>query len=175
MKKLIVFIMAVMMTACVNKYGAGGNNAIQFVKEQYPEVAQNAESIEVTGVDSVLCDIGLIFGVSIVYKALEQYHNGEITIQEARAVRDSVMHDGADVENTWKFGSIVTDSLKHLKKYDGQWRKAYTITATMKSKTTRTFRILMENDDITPRCTDKEFSRQLYDLCRQTNIEILPD
>lgn len=164
-----------MLTACINKYGAGGNNAIQFVKEQFPEVAQNAESIEVTGVDSVLCDIGLIFGVNSIYNALDQYHNGEITIQEARAVRDSVIHDGVDVEDSWRFGSIVTDSLRNLKKYDGQWRLAYTITATMKSKTTKTFRILMDNDNITPRCTEKEFSQKLYDLYRKTDIEILPD
>ena len=149
------------------KYGLGGRNAVQFVKEQASVAAQNAESIEVTGEDSLLCDIGLMFGVNDVYKALKKYNNGEISLKEARAVRDSVMHDGADVEDTWKFGSIVTDSLRHLSRYEGQWRKVYTVTIKMKSQTTDEVRVLMEEDGITPRYTDKQFSARLYELFNQ--------
>ena len=129
MRKVLYSLITLALVACNNtspKYGQGGRNAVQFVKEQAPEVAQNTESIEVTGEDSLLCEIGLTFGVNDVYKALEKYNNGEISLKEARAVRDSVMHDGADVEDTWKFGSIVTDSLRQLSRYEGQWRKVYT-------------------------------------------------
>ena len=170
MRKVLYYLMTLALVACDNtssQYGQGGRNAAQFVKEQAPEVAQNAESIEVTGEDSLLCDMGLMFGINDVYKALEKYNNGEISLKEARAVRDSVMHDGADVEDTWKYGSIVTDSLKRLSKYEGQWRKVYTITIKMKSQTTNEVRVLMDEDGTTPRYTDKQFSARLYELCNQ--------
>ena len=117
MRKVSFYLLTLALVACnstSSKYGLGGKNAVQFIKEQASGAAQNTESIEVTGEDSLLCDIGLMFGVNDVYKALKKYNNGEISLKEARAVRDSVMHDGADVEDTWKFGSIVTDSLRHL-------------------------------------------------------------
>ena len=170
MKKLMLLPLALVLMACSStppKFGQGGRNASQFVREQLPEIAQNAESIEVTGEDSLLCDIGLTFGINDVYKALERYNNGEITLKEARAVRDSVMHDGADVENTWRYGSIVTDSLKQLTRYEGQWRKVYTVTVKMKSQTLEEVRVMMDNDGTTPRYTDKQFSDRLNELCRQ--------
>ena len=76
MRKVLYYLMTLALVACDNtssQYGQGGRNAAQFVKEQAPEVAQNAESIEVTGEDSLLCDIGLMFGINDVYKALEKY------------------------------------------------------------------------------------------------------
>lgn len=170
MRKVLYSLITLALVACNNtspKYGQGGRNAVQFVKEQAPEVAQNTESIEVTGEDSLLCEIGLTFGVNDVYKALEKYNNGEISLKEARAVRDSVMHDGADVEDTWKFGSIVTDSLRQLSRYEGQWRKVYTVTIKMKSQTSDEVRVLMDEDGTTPRYTDKQFSARLYELCNQ--------
>ena len=170
MRKVLYYLLTLALVACNNtssKYGQGGRNAVQFVKEQAPEVAQNAESIEVTDEDSLLCDIGLMFGVNDVYKALEKYNNGELSLKEARAVRDSVMHDGADVEDTWKFSSIVTDSLRQLSRYEGQWRKVYTVTIKMKSQTTNEVRVLMDEDGTTPRYTDKQFSARLYELCSQ--------
>ena len=170
MRKVLYSLITLALVACNNtspKYGQGGRNAVQFVKEQAPEVAQNTESIEVTGEDSLLCEIGLTFGVNDVYKALEKYNNGEISLKEARAVIDSVMHDGADVEDTWKFGSIVTDSLRQLSRYEGQWRKVYTVTIKMKSQTSDEVRVLMDEDGTTPRYTDKQFSARLYELCNQ--------
>lgn len=170
MREVLYSLITLALVACNNtspKYGQGGRNAVQFVKEQAPEVAQNTESIEVTGEDSLLCEIGLTFGVNDVYKALEKYNNGEISLKEARAVRDSVMHDGADVEDTWKFGSIVTDSLRQLSRYEGQWRKVYTVTIKMKSQTSDEVRVLMDEDGTTPRYTDKQFSARLYELCNQ--------
>ena len=53
-----------------SKYGLGGKNAVQFIKEQASGAAQNTESIEVTGEDSLLCDIGLMFGVNDVFDIL---------------------------------------------------------------------------------------------------------
>ena len=170
MIKVSFYLLTLALVACnstSSKYGLGGKNAVQFIKEQASGAAQNTESIEVTGEDSLLCDIGLMFGVNDVYKALKKYNNGEISLKEARAVRDSVMHDGADVEDTWKFGSIVTDSLRHLSRYEGQWRKVYTVTIKMKSQTTDEVRVLMEEDGITPRYTDKQFSARLYELFNQ--------
>ena len=175
MKKITLLLLTLALVACnstSSKFGQSGNNAVQFVKEQLPEFAQNAESIEVIGEDSLLCDIGLMFGINDVYKALEKYNNGEITLKEARAVRDSVLHDGTDVENTWRYGSIVTDSLKQLTKYEGQWRKVYTVTINMKSQTTKEVRVMMDNDGTTPRYTDEQFSDRLYELCKQININI---
>ena len=170
MRKVMYFFLALALVACKNtslKYGQGGQNAIQFIKEQVPEIAQNAESIEVTSEDFLLSDIGLQFGINEVHKAFERYNNGEISLKEARSVRDSVMNGGADIEDTWNYGSVVTDSLKQLPKYKGQWRKVYTITIKMKSQTTDVIRVLMDNDGITPRYTDKQFSRRLYELCNQ--------
>ena len=170
MRKVLYYLLTLALVACnstSSKYGQGGRNVVQFVKEQAPEVAQNAESIEVTDEDSLLCDIGLMFGVNDVYKALEKYNNGELSLKEVRAVRDSVMHDGADVEDTWKYGSVVTDSLRQLSKYEGQWRKVYIVTIKMKSQTTNEVRVLMDEDGTTPRYTDKQFSARLYELCNQ--------
>ena len=49
MREVLYSLITLALVACNNtspKYGQGGRNAVQFVKEQAPEVAQNTESIE---------------------------------------------------------------------------------------------------------------------------------
>ena len=58
---------------------------------------------------------------------------------------------------------MVNDSLHQQPKYDYQWRKVYKVQVTMKSGDTKTPRVLMDQDGITPRCLEKEFEKTLQE------------
>lgn len=61
------------------------------------------------------------------------------------------------VENSWKYGTPKT----YGNKFDGQWRKVYTVRVTMKSGVTKEPRVLMDQDGITPRMIEREFEKKL--------------
>jgi len=58
--------------------------------------------------------------------------------------------------------------LKNLKKYDGQWRKVYTIRVTMKSGITKEPRVMMDKDGLTPRIMEKDIEKILDDFSKKT-------
>ena len=162
MKNCILIVILLVLTGCNQtqmKYGQGGKNACQYVKEQVPGLRDDIQDIEVIAEDSLLCDLGMTFGDLTLSKQGAAFLKGEISKEELRAIIDSVAIAATDVEYSWRFSNVVNDSLKQLSKYDGMWRKVYTIKVTMKSGTTKEPRVLMDTDGKTPRMMERDMEK----------------
>lgn len=166
MKKYLAVAILIVLTGCNQtqmKYGQGGKNACLFVKEQVPELREDISSVEVIGEDSMICDIGLMFGFNRVHEAEMMYYDSKITRSELDQVLDSMNLELTFVENSWKYGTPET----YGNKFDGQWRKVYTVRVTMKSGVTKEPRVLMEQDGITPRMIEREFEKKLQNYASE--------
>lgn len=148
------------------KYGQGGQNACQFVKEQVPGIRDDIANVEVIEQDSLLGDIGIIFAKTELAKKSNLFLAKEITKDEFEAFVDSITHNATDIAFSWQFGIVVNDSLKQLEKYKYQWRKVYKIRVTMKSGITKEPRVLMDDDGITPRMLETDMEKTLNDFTK---------
>ena len=91
------------------------------------------------------------------------YYNGKITRSALDQVLDSMNLELTFVENSWKYGTPET----YGNKFDGQWRKVYTVRVTMKSGVTKEPRVLMDQDGITPRMIEREFEKKLQNYASE--------
>lgn len=162
MKNCILIVILLVLTGCNQtqmKYGQGGKNACQYVKEQVPGLRDDIQDIEVIAEDSLLCDLGMTFGDLTLSKQGAAFLKGEISKEELRVTIDSVAKAATDVEYSWRFSNVVNDSLRQLSKYEGMWRKVYTIKVTMKSGMTKEPRVLMDTDGKTPRMMERDMEK----------------
>lgn len=170
-KKVFIGLVGLMgLMSCVDggmKYGKGGENAIQFVKEQVPGLRDDIASVEVIEEDSLLSDIALVYDAVSFAKAGADFWQGTISREEYRKIIDKREHLLNDIEYSWRFPLVVNDSLKKLGKFDGMWRKVYKVLVTMKSGDTKNPRVLMDGDGITPRMMERNFERQLEEYRRE--------
>ena len=162
MKRIMIIVIAVsfIFVGCNNdrtRYGQGGENAIQFVKEQVPELSNDINKIEVIGEDSLLTDLGLTFASNRAASIKAAYYEGRVSYDEMERVLDSCKAELMVVEQSWKYGTVS----KKNKKYEYQWRKVYTIRVTMKSGVTKEPRVLMDQDGVTPRKLESDFMLDL--------------
>lgn len=165
MKKMFLFI-AVLFVSCnaeQSKYGQGGHNACQFVKEQVPQLRDDIQSVKVIEEDSLLTDMILAFDQVRFAKAGLDFLDGNLSRDNYQKIVNEEALILYDIKSSWAYPMVVNDSLKKLSKYDDCWRKVYTICVTMKSGTTKEPRVLMENDGITPRALEMDFIRSLDD------------
>lgn len=161
MKKIVLICLAALVAvACTKneswKYGQGGVNACQFVKERVPELREDIESVEVIGEDSLLTDAYLSSGDMALYKAETAYYEGKLTRSQLDSIINDVSQELDDLESSWMFGNVVNDSLHKLEKYEYRWRKVYTVRVTMKSGVIKEPRVMMDNNGITPYCMEKD-------------------
>ena len=164
MKKFYVISLLMVMVACSQtkmRYGQGGENACQYVKEQVPGLREDIQSVEVISEDSLLCDIGISFGDIALSKQGAAFLKGEIGKDELSATIDSIAKAATDIEYSWRFSNVVNDSLRQLSKYDGMWRKVYTVKVTMKSGTIKEPRVLMDTDGKTPRMMECDMEKAI--------------
>lgn len=143
------------------KYGEGGRNACQFVKEQVPGLRDDIKNVEVIAEDSLLSDMMLAFGQPEFAKAGTDFWEGTISRDDYARIIDSTTLVLQDVANSWQYSNVVNDSLRRLKKYEDEWRKVYTVRVTMKSGVTRDARVLMDRDGRTPRTLENDFMKKL--------------
>ena len=175
--KTIFYLAAValLMAACQPK-DVGAEHAVEFVREQVPEMAQSIESIEVTGVDTLLGLMPLIYSqVEVPRKNVEFWEN-KITAQQYRAFIDSMVNVANDIDWSWRYGSVVNDSLRKLEKYQHCWRRVYNVCVTMKSGVVKTPRVLMDKDGITPFMLEREVGKEIQKFTNdliQGNDDIL--
>lgn len=170
MKKVLLLIALMVTISSCNtdqmKYGQGGKNACQYVKEQVPQLRDDIQSIEVIEEDSLLTDRILAFDQVKFARAGADFWEGSLSREEYQKIIDEASLTLYDIRSSWVTPLAVNDSLKKLSKYDDCWRKVYTIRITMKSGTTKEPRVLMENDGITPRALEMDFIRSLDDYDR---------
>ena len=163
MKKVLsIAIMLTMLISCQQSpFGQGGKNAEQFVKEKTVLISDNIANIEVIKEDSLLSDILLAFDSRILIKAGSDFLQGNISGDDYMKIINDRTLLLKDIQDCWQFPLVVNDSLRKLKKYEGIWRKAYTVKVTMKSGVTKKPRVLMDHDGITPYMIEKDFIKQL--------------
>lgn len=169
MKKVLsITIMLLMLVSCnQSKFGKGGENAEQFIREKAVLVREDIATIETIREDSVLSNIGIGFEVNRLLKAGTNYLQGNITRDDYTQTINEATLLMKDIQDCWENPEVVGDSLRRIGKYDGMWRKAYTVDITMKSSVTTTHIVIMDRDGITPSITDKDFSKILYDFSRE--------
>ena len=170
-KKVFIGLVGLMgLIGCVDggmKYGRGGENAIQFVKEQVPELRDDIASVEVIEEDSLLSDVALANDAVRFAMAGADFWQGTISSEEYQRIIDERERLLYDIENSWRYPLVVNDSLKKLGKLENQWRKVYKVLVTMKSGDTKNPRVLMDGDGITPRMMEVDFERLLEEYHRE--------
>ena len=170
MKKVLFMLLLFSLVACNMeqlKFGQGGKNACQFVKEKVPGLREDIQSVEVINEDSLIGDIGLTFAEQKLAQASADFTKGALTKDAFTAVIDSLTNVGTDIYYSWKYSIVANDSLKLLPKYEHLWRKTYTVRITMKSGVTQEVRVLMDNDGITPVTIEKDVEQELEDFTKK--------
>ena len=160
MKRVLLLTIVIVVVSCdvtQSKFGQGGKNAAQFIKEQVPDLRDDIKNIETIAEDSLLSDIGLMFALSRISNIKLAYSNDEIPYSEVDRIVDSCKVELMYVEHSWKYGNVS----KKIEKFDGQWRKVYTVRVTMKSGIIKEPRVLMDQDGITPRMIERDFEDKL--------------
>lgn len=166
---LIIVLLVVTMIACnteQSKYGEGGRNACQYIREKLTEQVDNIQNVEVIGEDSMLSPYLLSLGTVEIYSRHSDFYGKEITIEQWHTFTDSMMTLGMDVTHTWLMDKNYNDSLRQLSKYHGLWRKAYLVEVTMKSGKNLNYRVCMNEDGITPYITQDEFMKKREDFMK---------
>lgn len=167
MKKFFITLLTVALTGCdqvsVNKFGRGGKNASQYVREQISNPKEDIVSIEATAEDSLLTDRLLSFGQVQFAKAGADFWQDIINRKQYQDIIDNTSQALKDVQNSWLYGIVVNDSLRKLAKYEDNWAKVYTVTIQMKSGEKKEVRVLMDQDGITPRMTENQFGKELQE------------
>ena len=130
MKKVLLTIalLAAGLTACNTeqmKYGQGGKNACQFVKEQVPELRDDIESVEVICVDTFLCDRSLSLDAVVFANASLDFGQGRMSKDKYQSVVDDFSRRHRDIVRSWTYGRATNDSLRNIKKYDNNWRRKW--------------------------------------------------
>ena len=159
------------MVACNQKdggmfndpYGQGGKNAVQYLKERTISVASEIDKMEVTGVDTILCDRSLVLNSVTFAKAGADFWEGKINKNEYQDIIDQFSQKLTDITNSWMYGIVTNDSLHKLSKYADDWRVVYTIETTMKSTDTKLTRVMMDRDGLKPYMTENEFTEEMDD------------
>lgn len=162
-----------LLVACGHSgFGKGGSNAEQFVREKTVLVRDDIASIETIREDSVLSDIGIGFQTMQLLEAGTNYLQGNITRDDYTQTINEATLLMKDIQDCWDSPTSVGDSLRRAGKYDGMWRKAYTVEVTMKSSVKQTHVVLMDTDGITPRMTEREFASCLDKFSRDISRAI---
>ena len=165
MKKIIYLFILASFASCKQSNSPfvdqGGKNAMQYLRERTISVSSEIDKMEVTDVDSLLCDRALVLNSVAFAKAGADFWEGKISRDEYQKIIDKFSQTATDIAYSWQFSTVINDSLCKLDKYQYDWRKVYEITTTMKSTVTKTTRVLMGQDGITPRMTEKEFMDEI--------------
>jgi hypothetical protein len=167
-KVLLITIMMMMLVSCnQSKFGKGGQNAEQFVREKAVLVREDIATIKTIREYSILSDIGIGFEVNRLLEAGTNYLQGNITRDDYTQTINEATLLMKDIQDCWENPEVVGDSLRRIGKYDGMWRKVYTVEVTMKSSVTTTHSVLMDKDGTTPRLTGNDFAKILNEFSRE--------
>lgn len=170
MKKITTITFLMLLAACHqvkdSPANVGAQNACSYVKENLSP-QQDIAKIEVVNEDSLLSDIGMTFAENQLIRLNTDYLEEKISKADYLSILDSISNDATDVSRSWTYGDVVNDSLRRLSKYEGMWRKVYTVQVSMQSGTSNEYRILMEQDGTTPRMSEHEFSKVVNEFSRK--------
>lgn len=140
-KLLFVAVITLMVIGC-SKYGKGGDNAIQYLKEAMPEVAGNAESLNIL-------DEGKCFIVN-----LDSCKSAFIVSENSRTAKqiDTLLNKSLE--------SFFNDSLASAMSGPGE-RLFYNIEIVAKSTKKKYTSVIMDKDGTTPWMTYEEYVEKM--------------
>lgn len=141
--KKVLFLAVMMVISCGSKFGEGGDNAAQYVREQMPELTKDAVSVEAVDVrDCYVIDFEVFSAIKmdehVPYFKIERMNN------QVRASFESMRGEKTALDEAKKTG--LTDM-----------RKIYTVIITAKSGKKYDAYVIMEKDEITPYMTFNEY------------------
>ena len=143
----------------------GARNAEAYVKELITKSPlyniEDVSSTEAQPTDSIMSDIILSFEQNQLLDAQSEFLRGTKTSEELKESIEKISRYHDDICNSWEFTSVVSDSLHRIDLYSDLWRKVYLVTITFKSHRTKSIRVMMDNDGVTPYKTEAEASKSL--------------
>ena len=153
MKKLLFIMMAFAALSCSGKFGKGGDNAAQYVREQVGN-DKNVRSIEATEetdyyyLNETRCQMKLdSLTIRLAQIDTETYNK---TVDIADEIREGIEE-------------------KNPAKAPGEMLKAYLVTITYKSTKTDWRLVIMDRDGVTPLMTMEEDHKRLENLNDKLN------
>ena len=165
-KHKAILAAAVLLAACDKPdtpyYGKGGENAAQYIREQYPSIAHNARSVRAVARDTVLSVTRLSLDMARFAICKADFTAGKISARRYQEMLEEKMQEINDVRLSWDLGGDSNDSLMRLEKYRHGWQVAYTVEAKMKGGLKMTFRVLMENNGTTPYMTGDKVDKEIH-------------
>ena len=134
MKKIVtITVMLLAIMSCSSKFGKGGDNAAQYVREQMPELVKDAVSVEAVNTDTIS-----VYDIDTLTKELESKNLdvelGIATDKELTAFADSIS----------RFGEV---------------RIVYIVTIIAKSSKKEDVKVVMEKDGETPYMLYDEYEK----------------
>lgn len=151
MRFLICLVM--MLIGCSVNDG-GGDAAVKYVRTAIGDM--KVERIEAVGVDSLLCDLPLMFERNALLRAQTAYLEERISADSLRRSISTITRYYNDITDSW-FKESARDSIRNVQIYAGAWRKVYTVEVTMPDGKKEHTRVLMDSDGLTARCMEYEF------------------
>ena len=152
----------------------GSCNAETYVKEIItPSPRYNIDdvvSIEATPSDSIMSDIILSFEQRQLLNAQLEFLRGTKTTSEFKESIVKFTRYCEDVSDSWGKTTEVSDSLHRIDHYSDLWRKVYLVTITFKDHQTKSIRVMMDNDGVTPYQTEAKASDEIckyYELINE--------
>jgi hypothetical protein len=170
MKKVLsIAIMLTMLISCQqSKYGQAGENAVQYVYEQFPNIREDIKNVEVFYEDSVLLTDGLSYMIIELLNKKADFYDKKIGKEEYIAYYDSIQTLIFDIDRSWTMQEW-NDSLQTLTKYKNLWHKAFMIEITMKSSKQMIYRICMDWDGTTPYINQDEIKKEIDEFQKELN------
>ena len=149
MKKVtFIMIMLLAVVSCSSKFGKGGENAAQYVREQLSDT-KNIKSIEAKEeVDFY------VLNRFACERRLDSLELGVVTID------DETYNKTVDIADEIREGIGSNDSTKA----PGEMRKMYIVTITYKSTKQDVRQVIMKRDGITPFMTLEEYEDHITPL-----------
>lgn len=134
--KKVLFLAVIAVVSCGSKFGEGGDNAAQYVREQMPELTKDAASVE-----AVKCDT---FGICDIQKVMR-----ELELKELEAESQVIKYSDL---------SKFVDSID-MYAYNDK-RLLYTVVVTAKSNKRDSIKVIMDKDGIAPQMLYNEYIKK---------------
>lgn len=143
MKKVLFLALMMAVVSCGSKFGDGGDNAAQYIREQMPELTMDAVSVEAVDVkDCYIIDFDSYHAIKadehVPYFKIDRMNN------QIWASLESLKGEQTALDKAKQIG--LTDK-----------RKVYTVIITAKSGKKYDAYVIMEKDEITPYMTFNEY------------------
>ena len=151
----------------------GASNAVTYVKEiitQSPRYnIDDVVSIEATPSDSIISDIILSFEQRQLLNAQSEFLRGTKTTSEFKESIVKFTRYCEDVSDSWEKTTEVSDSLHRIDHYSDLWRKVYLVTITFKDHHTKSIRVMMDEDGVTPYQTEAKATEEIVKYYKLIN------